>query len=179
MMKNRRRFLQYAIGSSLTTVGMGWLAARGQAQASASKQLDLDQFCLDYPYNSRCETYLPGVQATDPDGNVYSLNAVLSSHTAGDRVPAKGLDNLTYLVITSGPELASYGIGAKCTHMGCTVEWQGDQQAFVCPCHGSQFDSQGEVTRGPARAPLALVTVATNQDRIGLLDQPPAAEVRS
>jgi len=39
-----------------------------------------------------------------------------------------------------------------CTHLGCTVESKPD--GFACPCHGSRFDPQGKVTRGPAAQPL-------------------------
>jgi len=35
-----------------------------------------------------------------------------------------------------------------CTHLGCTVEEDGDN--FSCPCHGSQFDQDGDVLKGPA-----------------------------
>ena len=34
----------------------------------------------------------------------------------------------------------------KCTHMGCIPLLK--QDAFVCPCHGSQFDFAGRVARG-------------------------------
>ena len=47
-----------------------------------------------------------------------------------------------------------------CTHLGCTVENKPD--GFACPCHGSRFNPQGTVTRGPAAQPLnALRTEVT------------------
>ncbi|MBI4542299.1 MAG: ubiquinol-cytochrome c reductase iron-sulfur subunit [Gemmatimonadetes bacterium] len=39
-----------------------------------------------------------------------------------------------------------------CTHLACTVNVEGAQ--LVCPCHGSMFDRQGRVLRGPAERPL-------------------------
>jgi cytochrome b6-f complex iron-sulfur subunit len=44
-----------------------------------------------------------------------------------------------------------------CTHLGCTVE-QADS-GFKCPCHGSRYDAQGNVERGPARQPLHQLRV--------------------
>jgi cytochrome b6-f complex iron-sulfur subunit len=167
------------MGGASTALGFHWVAASHSAAIAATKDLDLDQFCLDYPFNSRCENYLPGVEATAPEGEPYSLAALLSQNQAGDRVPAVGLSDLTYLVITDGPELAAYGISARCTHLGCTVDWSADEQTFVCPCHGSRFDALGNVINGPANDPLMLVTVTTNQDRVGLVDQSPEANPRN
>ena len=55
---------------------------------------------------------------------------------------------------------------AACTHKGCPVSWTGS--AFQCPCHGATFSAAGEVTGGPAKAPLAAVpvTVADGQVRL-------------
>ncbi len=38
----------------------------------------------------------------------------------------------------------------RCTHLGCTVPWRKDLNQFVCPCHSSIFNPQGEVVGGPA-----------------------------
>lgn len=36
-----------------------------------------------------------------------------------------------------------------CTHMGCALQFQRAEQAFVCPCHGAEFDMSGKLTYGP------------------------------
>jgi cytochrome b6-f complex iron-sulfur subunit len=46
-------------------------------------------------------------------------------------------------------ESGFYAISSICTHLGCNVNHvQGD--GFACPCHGSRYDANGLVTRGPA-----------------------------
>ncbi len=49
-----------------------------------------------------------------------------------------------------------------CTHLGCTVEAQGE--GFTCPCHGSQFAPDGAVLQGPARLPLRALRVEVTTD---------------
>ena len=39
---------------------------------------------------------------------------------------------------------------AVCPHMKCVVRWNAAQGSFDCPCHGSRFDTKGEVLEGPA-----------------------------
>lgn len=48
----------------------------------------------------------------------------------------------------------AYALYARCTHLGCTVNWFPDSGIFKCPCHGSQFRSNGKNFAGPAPRPL-------------------------
>jgi len=48
----------------------------------------------------------------------------------------------------------------KCTHLGCSVPWKGDEQRFACPCHASAFDIHGDVVNAPAPRALDLFPVA-------------------
>lgn len=56
-----------------------------------------------------------------------------------------------------------YALTLVCTHQGCTAAPAGaiGARQINCPCHGSQFDRNGAVIRGPAARPLShfLVTV--------------------
>jgi cytochrome b6-f complex iron-sulfur subunit len=52
-------------------------------------------------------------------------------------------------------------ISMKCTHLGCTVGKPGD--SFQCPCHGSRFDENGKLTRGPAKRDLSSLRVEENE----------------
>jgi nitrite reductase/ring-hydroxylating ferredoxin subunit len=44
-----------------------------------------------------------------------------------------------------------------CTHLGCTLAESAS--GFDCPCHGSQFDENGNVLAGPAQKPLKNLRV--------------------
>lgn len=42
----------------------------------------------------------------------------------------------------------------QCTHLGCAYHWDEQKQKFLCPCHASAFDLEGNVLSGPAPRPL-------------------------
>jgi cytochrome b6-f complex iron-sulfur subunit len=47
-----------------------------------------------------------------------------------------------------------YALSAVCTHLGCIANWKAEEGIVACPCHGSKFDREGNVTAGPAPRPL-------------------------
>jgi Rieske Fe-S protein len=49
-----------------------------------------------------------------------------------------------------------YAMTLICTHEGCDIATDGTVSAsgIECGCHGSEFDLNGDVVRGPATAPL-------------------------
>ena len=55
-------------------------------------------------------------------------------------------------------------LSAICTHAGCSMDFVPADHLINCPCHGSQFDEDGAVLRGPARRPLKtyVATLANN-----------------
>ena len=54
-----------------------------------------------------------------------------------------------------------YALSLVCTHLGCTVSVT--PTGIVCPCHGSVFNRQGDVLKGPATRPLPRYRV----ERVG------------
>lgn len=81
----------------------------------------------------------------------------------------------TYLIVKNDNTLQDYGLNAVCTHLGCVVPWNKArgrcssrarskcclkqchlafrlqaENKFKCPCHGSQYNDEGKVIRGPA-----------------------------
>ena len=52
------------------------------------------------------------------------------------------------VVLRRQSETEVAAISLVCTHLGCTVNRV--ETGFLCPCHGSQYDSDGIVVGGPA-----------------------------
>src|SRR5579859_1321139 len=61
--------------------------------------------------------------------------------------------------VKKSPWLILVGI---CTHLGCIplgnkpTDMRGEWGGYLCPCHGSQYDTSGRVRHGPAPANLAI-----------------------
>jgi cytochrome b6-f complex iron-sulfur subunit len=58
-----------------------------------------------------------------------------------------------------------YALDLVCTHLGCTVTVT--SSGLSCPCHGSRFDRQGRVLKGPADRPLSRLKV---EERDGVVE---------
>ncbi|KAL3624760.1 hypothetical protein CASFOL_031428 [Castilleja foliolosa] len=92
-----------------------------------------------------------GIVAKDALGNDVVAEEWLKNHVPGDRTFTQGLKgDPTYLVVENDRTLATYGINAVCMHLGCVVPWNAAENKFMCPYHGSQYNNQGRVVRGPA-----------------------------
>ena len=106
-----------------------------------------------------------GVTAKDALGNDVSASNFVATHNPGERELAQGLKgDPTYIVVTEENTIANYGISAVCTHLGCVVPWNGNEGKFICPCHGSQYNAEGKVVRGPAPLSLALAHADVTED---------------
>ncbi len=107
-----------------------------------------------------------GSSPTSPSGGASALPTVsgtLSGSTitvtlAGTALATTGT---LALVRTSGGDVLVARTGADtfvalsagCTHQACEITGYSGQ-TFVCPCHGSRFDTSGRVVNGPAVSPL-------------------------
>ncbi len=39
----------------------------------------------------------------------------------------------------------------RCTHLGCGLHWNAEEESWDCACHGSRFDKKGEILDNPAK----------------------------
>jgi len=66
------------------------------------------------------------------------------------------IDTKRVCIVREGDKVAA--ISTTCTHLGCIVA--PSATGFQCPCHGSQFDVDGNVTGGPAPKALSWFAVS-------------------
>jgi Rieske Fe-S protein len=101
---------------------------------------------------------IPGQALPTMNGTV--VNGALSvAVPAGSPLSAVG--GMALITPTAGNFLVTrttqstfVAVTAACTHQACVVSGSTGQN-YVCPCHGSEFDTAGHVVVGPAVAPLA------------------------
>lgn len=94
-------------------------------------------------------------------GGVFNLGAI-------DEFPVGSVTPITkgrfYLVRQDdGGLLALY---QKCTHLGCAVPWNPEGGQFICPCHASAFEMDGQVINAPAPRPLDRFPITFEEGNI-------------
>ena len=145
------------IGLVLAVPIVGGLIPQGEGAKGTWSPLTADEFKqlqdatskpvkLDITLKSK-DSYLPEQSTGD---YVWGIK-VDPAKFFKDRTDLPPSDKLpyadgTYDVVNMGFVILS----PICPHLGCRPIWSTDANRFQCPCHGSQFDIDGEHLAGPA-----------------------------
>jgi Rieske Fe-S protein len=107
----------------------------------------------------------PGCQSSSEDTGhpaepraARTINAGPAAHYTADGVYER-FHEQGFFLVRRGEKL--FAITAVCTHRRCKLKTERDH-TFYCPCHGSTFDVDGHVTKGPARKELPFFTTSVN-----------------
>ena len=103
-----------------------------------------------------CETANEGGPGATKQGRI--VNAGPASSFARDGIYA-GFREQGFFVIRRGDKLRA--LAAICTHRKCKLTAEPDG-SFFCKCHGSTFDADGRVTKGPAKRDLPMLSAYTD-----------------
>ncbi len=101
----------------------------------------------------------PGDAPALPVINATLSNSTITISTASGS-PLAGVGSAALVQYTGGSLLVAHtgqdaftALSALCTHQTCVITGYSGG-TYTCPCHGSQFNTSGQVTRGPAGSPL-------------------------
>lgn len=146
---SRRQLLNFLTGAAVATTASGALYPVAQ-----------------YLVPPRNEDNRKAVPAADKFGTPIPASQLLSQPPGTPALVAGLNGEPTYITLQADGTLSPLGLVNNCTHLGCTFPWNETTGRFECPCHGSRFDEQGNVLRGPADKPLQLVKVQAGDDYI-------------
>lgn len=136
------------------TLLTGAVAVLGVAVVGAASLLRRRSVSTAEPDSSGSGTASTGVLAKVSEVPVGGAKQV-TDPTSGD--PA------WVLQLTPGQFTA---VDAVCPHQGCPVNFASADAGFICPCHGSTFDSTGKRLSGPAQRNLQAISVAADGTEI-------------
>lgn len=115
---------------------------------SATRVKPLAQAKEAIVHNLENARYLVGDRIAPP-AEVRSLDEVPRGE---GRIVRLGAERLA---VYRDEDDALQAVSPVCTHLGCYVHWNGGERSWDCPCHGSRFDTAGQVIHGPAVKALA------------------------
>ncbi|AGB21809.1 Rieske Fe-S protein [Mycobacterium sp. JS623] len=124
-----------------------------------------------------CSTYGKKTEAASESATTTAAPAPSASGGSGapaGKVIAKTADVpvgsgviVNEVVVTQPTAGVFKGFSSTCTHKGCTVDKIADG-TIDCPCHGSKFNLDGTVAKGPADKPLPAENISVQGDSIVL-----------
>jgi len=99
-------------------------------------------------------------------GRLFLGDRLRGSGDVADLAPGEGRvvrRGATSVAVARTRDGEVHAVGAACTHLGCLVRWNADDQTWDCGCHGSRFAADGEVLEAPATRPLPPVDLGDRE----------------
>lgn len=75
-------------------------------------------------------------------------------------------------ILFKKPDNTFEAMSLQCTHAGCTLLWQEQDNQFHCRCHGGIFRRDGSVAAAPPTQPLEHLTVRYSDGTVTVIDKP-------
>jgi cytochrome b6-f complex iron-sulfur subunit len=73
-------------------------------------------------------------------------------------------NDLPVMIVNKGGELTA--MSAKCTHLGCLVQWDAKAANIWCACHNARYNNDGTKISGPQPADLQKYAVKVQDGNI-------------
>ena len=145
----RRRFLSGAVTAIQGAIGATLAFVLGGAVVSPA-------------FGRRRSAWWPAAALDDlPDNEPTPIAIRVTREDGYSQVVDR---QVVFLVKTGATEITA--LSSTCTHLGCRVSWNADDQTLKCPCHGGVFDRSGAVKAGPPPAPLARLETRVENDQV-------------
>ncbi len=68
--------------------------------------------------------------------------------------------------IINRPGKGFIALSRVCTHLGCLVDYEGNKNRLLCPCHAGVYDLEGNVVSGPPPKPLLKLPLKVEGENI-------------
>lgn len=65
-----------------------------------------------------------------------------------------------------------------CPHLGCAIDWEGETERYICPCHDTYFGKDGSVGTGPSPRPMDSLETRVVERRVEVKFEKFALNVR-
>ena len=102
------------------------------------------------------------------EGRIALTYSELEEVLQADNVVLVTAEGLPEAIVLIRLDARSYrALGARCTHLGCQV--RPEKRTLRCPCHGSAFDLEGKVIRGPARKHLTSYALEVKETTLEIV----------
>lgn len=88
-----------------------------------------------------------------------SFGVIEERHDAWVKYPPEPVGSVWLVRQKPGAKPAVVAFSAECPHLGCAVNLAPDGQRFLCPCHTSAFDLQGNPSNQVPPRPLDRLEV--------------------
>ena len=144
---NRREFVKDAL-TGIGTVAFGSFIMINQSSCSEGSPTA--------PNDSNGETSITIDLSLSENNSLLTIGGVLA--LAANELDSSGM--LLYRQSESTVKVYS----RNCTHAGCTIGGFSSSGISSCQCHGSMFDTNGNVVNGPAAIPLNQYSATISED---------------
>ena len=145
----RRRFLSGAITAIQGAIGATLAFLLGGAVVSPA-------------FGRRRSAWWPAAALDDLSDNEPTPIAIRVTREDGY---SQVVDCQVVFLVKTGPAQVT-ALSSTCTHLGCRVSWNADDQTLKCPCHGGVFDRTGAVKAGPPPKPLAQLPARVDGEQV-------------
>ena len=154
-MKNRRNVLKIMLVGAISFV-----VAACTRNSNTTTSETIQNQNTSTPESTQTES------APAPENATANVITTTNDLAVGQSLEFTSSAGISAILFRSSEEKV-YALSRICTHEGCSVDFDMNQNRLICPCHGANYEaSDGSVISGPTTKSLAKIKVEIQGQQI-------------